>query len=164
MGEWGVALIAAGSALVGSLITGWFTGSAGTRQAAAARHAGDRQADALLETVRRTLAEQRAVRLLDLRRQTYVQFLEAAEAAILTRRTGEGQSSDRLALQRTFAAVLLEGPDGAARAARKMVDGLRVSLPLDDLERARVGFIEAAQGALKEADESADQGLFRVPA
>ncbi|AEW95467.1 hypothetical protein SCATT_30960 [Streptantibioticus cattleyicolor NRRL 8057 = DSM 46488] len=70
MGEWGVALIAAGSALAGSLITGWFTGRAGSSQAAAARHAGDRQADALLDTVRATLGEQRTIRLLDLRRQT----------------------------------------------------------------------------------------------
>jgi hypothetical protein len=52
MGELGVALIAAGSAVAGSVVTGWFTRSAGQRQAAAAQHAGDRQADALLQTVR----------------------------------------------------------------------------------------------------------------
>ncbi|MYS60032.1 MULTISPECIES: hypothetical protein [Streptomycetaceae] len=154
MGEWGVALIAAGSALAGSLITGWFTGRAGSSQAAAARHAGDRQADALLDTVRATLGEQRTIRLLDLRRQTYVQFLHAAESAILTLRAGEGEGNDRLALQRAFSAVLLEGPSEVARAARKMVDALRADLSWDDLESARAGFVEAARVALQKAGES----------
>ncbi|MGW6459925.1 hypothetical protein ACWF94_29025 [Streptomyces sp. NPDC055078] len=59
MSQWGIALIAAGSAVAGGAVTGWFTRSAGHRQAEAARHAGDRQADALLATVQATLDEQR---------------------------------------------------------------------------------------------------------
>ncbi|MFJ9851124.1 hypothetical protein [Streptomyces sp. NPDC101150] len=148
MGEWGIALIAAGAALAGSLVTGWYTRSAGTRQAEAARHAGDRQADALLETVRLTLQEQRAVRVLDLRRQTYVAFLEAAEVVMLTSRTGIGVSGDGAALQRAFGAVALEGPVEVARAAGEVVDGLRRQQSPDHLERAKREFVSAAQAAL----------------
>ncbi|RBM12659.1 hypothetical protein [Streptomyces sp. PT12] len=148
MGEWGVALIAAGSALAGSLVTGWFSRAAGSRQAEAARHAGDRQADALLETVRMTLGEQRDARVQDVRRQTYVRFLEAAEGAILARRTGEGQASARAALHQALAAVDLEGPDAVAAAARGFVSGLRADEAPGDLGRARETFAEAARAAL----------------
>ncbi|MFC8826981.1 hypothetical protein ACFT9I_16765 [Streptomyces sp. NPDC057137] len=148
MNEWGIALIAAGSALAGSLVTGWFARSAGMRQAEAAQHAGDRQADALLHTVRLTLQEQRAVRLLDLRRQTYVAFLEAAEAVALTNRTGIGLGGDGAALQRAFGAVALEGPAEVARAAGEVVDRLRRDDSPDDVERAKLAFIAAAQAAL----------------
>ncbi|MEU0742218.1 hypothetical protein [Streptomyces sp. NPDC006134] len=152
MTEWGIAVLAAGSALLGSLVTGWFTRGAGHRQAEAARHAGDRQADALLETVRMTLEEQRAARLHEARRQTYARFLEAAEEALLARRTGEGQSTTRSALQRALGAVLLEGPEGVARSARDLVGLLAGSRSLDDLERARRDFVESAQEALGQAD------------
>ncbi|MFE7566840.1 hypothetical protein ACFU76_07730 [Streptomyces sp. NPDC057539] len=148
MSEWGIALIAAGSALVGSLITGWFTRTAGGRQAEAARHAGDRQADAVLDTVRATLEEQRAVRVLDLRRQTYVRFLESAEVVSLSWRTGHDQPGDRPALQRAFVAVLLEGPEDVSRAARRLVDCLRDASSPDDLDHARSEFIDAARGTL----------------
>ncbi|MGW2509785.1 hypothetical protein ACWC0A_10200 [Streptomyces scopuliridis] len=148
MSEWGIALIAAGSALVGSLITGWFTRTASGRQAEAARHAGNRQADAVLDTVRATLEEQRAVRVLDLRRQTYVGFLECAEVVGLSRRTGHDQPGDRPALQRAFVAVLLEGPEDVSRAAQRLVDCLRGSPSPDDLDHARSEFIDAARGAL----------------
>ncbi|GGZ89977.1 hypothetical protein ACFOOM_08635 [Streptomyces echinoruber] len=148
MREWGIALLAAGSALLGSVVTGWFTRGAGHRQAEAARHAGDRQADALLETVRLTLEEQRASRVHEARRQTYARFLEAVEAVLLARRTGEGQPTDRSALQRAFGTVLLEGPDDVARIARELMNLLGGSRSLDDLERERRSFIEAAQRAL----------------
>ncbi|AXK34952.1 hypothetical protein DVA86_22210 [Streptomyces armeniacus] len=162
MGEWGIALVAACSAVAGSLVTGWFTRSAGSRQAAAARHAGDRQADALLDTVRMTLEEQRAVRTLDQRRQTYVRFLDAAETAILTRTTGEGHADDRAALQRAYGAVLLEGPDDAAGAARDLLGCLRgtATASLDDLERARLAFVAAARTALD--DDGPDAAPVRV--
>lgn len=150
MGEWGIALIAACSALAGSLVTGWFARSAGSRQAAAARHAGDRQADALLDTVRMSLVEQRAVRVLDQRRQTYARFLDAAETVRLTRMTGEGHADDRPALQRAYGAVLLEGPDETARAAGDLLDCLRGSARTpDEVERARLAFIDAARNALE---------------
>lgn len=148
MSDWGTALIAAGSALAGSLVTGWFTRAAGLRQAEAARHAGDRQADALLDTVREQLADQRAVRVRDVRRQTYVRFLDAAETAVLTARTGEGRAEDRTLLQRALGAVELEGPDEVARAARELTDGLHAGRSLDELERARRDFRGAAREAL----------------
>ncbi|MFF9817832.1 hypothetical protein [Streptomyces sp. NPDC014006] len=47
MGELGIALTAAGSARAGSALTGWFTVLAGNRQAAAAKHAGDKQTAAV---------------------------------------------------------------------------------------------------------------------
>lgn len=153
MSEWGVALITAGSALAGGVITGWFTRGAAHRQATAARHAGDRQADALLETVRTTLQEQRAVRLLDQRRQTYVQFLEAAEAVILSRRTGDrAAASDRPALQRALGIVQLEGPEPVAQAARELTDALKGKGSLDELQSARSAFLTAAQDALRSPD------------
>ncbi|OPC79238.1 hypothetical protein B4N89_34830 [Embleya scabrispora] len=148
MSEWGIALLAAGSALAGGLITGWFARGAGMRQADAARHAGDRQADALLETVRTTLDEQRAERLMDARRQTYLRFLEAAETVILTRRTGSGGHDDLPALQRAYGAVQLEGPTEVTDAARAFVAELRRNGPLDDLEQLRVALLSAAQAAL----------------
>ncbi|OEV09140.1 hypothetical protein [Streptomyces nanshensis] len=148
MSEWGVALVTACSTLAGGVITGWFARSAGHRQATAARHAGDRQADALLETVRMTLQEQRTVRVLDQRRQTYVQFLEAAEAVILSRRTGDRAGPDRPALQRALGTVVLEGPDAVGQAARELVDALKGSRSLDDLQTARSAFVTAAREAL----------------
>ncbi|OEV05195.1 hypothetical protein [Streptomyces oceani] len=151
MTEWGVALLAAGSALAGSLVTGWFARSAGNRQAEAARHAGDRQADALLDTVRTTLQDQRDVRLLDLRRQTYAAFLEAAEAVLLTHRTGEGGSADRSALQRALATVLLEGPEEVADAARVLVTALGTGRAPDELVAAREDFLHRAREALNSA-------------
>ncbi|MFI1385806.1 hypothetical protein [Embleya sp. NPDC020886] len=148
MSEWGIALIAAGSALAGGLITGWFARSAGIRQADAARHAGNRQADALLDTVRTTLDEQRVERLLDLRRQTYVRFLEAAETAILAQRAGTGTPQDLPTLQRAFAAVQLEGPPEVTRAARVLTEAVRRHETPDQLEQARQAVLAAAQQAL----------------
>ncbi|WP_405610643.1 hypothetical protein OG292_07580 [Streptomyces sp. NBC_01511] len=148
MSEWGIALIAAGAALTGSLVTGWYTRSTGIRQAEAARHAGDRQADALLHTVRLTLGEQRSVRVLDLRRQTYVDFIAAAEVVMLTGRTGIGAADDGPALQRAFGAVALEGPDTVTRAAGELVDGLRLNRTMDELEGAKRDFVASARSAL----------------
>jgi hypothetical protein len=148
MDAWGLALIAAGSALAGSWITGWFTRSAGSKQAEAARHAGDRQADALLDTVRRTLDQERLLRAVDLRRQTYVRFLQASEAVSLTRRTGRGESGDEAALHQARAAVELEGPAEVERAARGLVEALRRNRPLDDVDLARADFVRAARTAL----------------
>jgi hypothetical protein len=150
MSDWGIPLITAGSAIAGSLVTGWYARSAGSKQAAAARHAGDRQADALLETVRMTLADSRAVRLLDLRRQTYVEFLEAAEIALQARRTGDDRHAEPGdSLQRAFAAVELEGPEEVTAVARVLIELMpRLSTTLDELEHARSDFIQAARTAL----------------
>ncbi|WP_259670390.1 hypothetical protein [Streptomyces sp. ID38640] len=147
MSEWGIALIAAGSAIAGSIVTGWYTRGAGIRQAAAARHAGDRQADALLASVRMTLQGEAAQRALALRRQVYAEFLGAAEARILAERTGGGQADDEVLLQRALGGVVLEGPAEVAAAAGRLVDCLRRHEAPDDLHRAKLAFVEEAQRA-----------------
>ncbi|GGK90164.1 hypothetical protein [Streptomyces flaveus] len=144
MSDWGIALIAAGSAIAGSIVTGWYARSAGIRQAAAARHAGERQADALLESVRMTLRAESDHREFALRRQTYAEFLGAAETRILTERNGRGQADDVL-LQRALGGVLLEGPPDAAAAAQHLVDCLRRHERPDELKRAKLAFVSVAQ-------------------
>ncbi|MFD3941776.1 hypothetical protein [Streptomyces sp. NPDC058579] len=62
MSEWGIALIAAGAAILGSAVAGFFAWKAGHRQAAAAETAGQAQANALMATVQATLDEQRRAR------------------------------------------------------------------------------------------------------
>ncbi|MFI9719773.1 hypothetical protein ACIHFE_08970 [Streptomyces sp. NPDC052396] len=126
MSEVGIALIAAGSALAGSLVTGWFSRSA----------------------ARMMLLDQRRVRGLEQRRQSYLRFLEAVEVRLLTRWTGEGQGSDRFELQRALGAVLLEGPSEVVRAAREMERRLRGEGTPDGLEGAREEFVRAARRAL----------------
>ncbi|MFF9348745.1 hypothetical protein [Streptomyces sp. NPDC014734] len=149
MSELGIALIAAGAAIVGSVATGWYTRSAGLRQAEAARRAGERQADAVLETVRMTLQEQAVVRVLDLRRQTYVRFLEAAETRILTERSGgRGGGGDEALLERALGTVLLEGPDEVASAAQVLADRLRRHEAPDGLVAAKLAFVSAARQAV----------------
>ena len=77
MSEWGIALIAAGSAILGSAVTGYFAWKAGHRQAAAAEAAGQAQAAALISTVQATLDEQRRARAVEHRRQVYADMLTA---------------------------------------------------------------------------------------
>ncbi|MGX1671081.1 hypothetical protein [Streptomyces sp. NPDC055400] len=148
MGEWGIALVAAGAAIAGSIVTGWYTRNAGIQQAAAARHAGDRQADALLDSVRLTLRGEADQRGSARRRQVYAEFLGAAEARILTERTGRGQADDEIVLQRALGGVVLEGPAEVAHAATVFVDGLRRHLALDDLDRAKLAFVAEARRTL----------------
>ncbi|MEU6475505.1 hypothetical protein ABZ858_01215 [Streptomyces sp. NPDC047017] len=148
MGEWGIALIAAGAAIVGSVVTGWYSRSAGVRQAEAARHAGDRQAAALLESVRMTLRGAEVQRAIALRQQVYAEFLGAAEARILAERTGRASGDQELPLQRAYAGVVLEGPPEAAAAATAFLESLRRHETLDDLHRAKTDFVVEAQGAV----------------
>lgn len=148
MSEWGVALIAAGSAIAGSVVTGWYGRGSGLRQAEAARHAGDRQADALLESVRLTIQAEAVQRALTQRRQIYVEFLGAAEARILTERTGRGGPDDEAQLRRALGAVVLEGPSEVAAAARQLVDCLRRHEPPEDLDRAKSAFVSVVQELL----------------
>ena len=149
MSDWGIALIAAGSAIAGSIVTGWYTRSAGIRQAAAARHAGDRQADALLESVRMTLGAESGHREFARRRQTYAEFLGSAELRILAERNGRGQADDDVLLQRALSGVLLEGPPDAAAAAQHLVDCLRRHERSDELKRAKLAFVSVAQECLR---------------
>ncbi|MFG2652074.1 hypothetical protein [Streptomyces sp. NPDC048436] len=145
MSEWGVALIAAGSAVAGSVVTGWYGRAAGIRQAEAARHAGDRQAEALLASVRMTLGAEAGRRVHDLRRQTYAEFLAAAESRLLAERTGHGHSDDELLLYTALSAVALAGPAEVTEAARRLVDSLRRHEGPDELQRAREAFISVAR-------------------
>ncbi|MEV0640550.1 hypothetical protein AB0I77_37630 [Streptomyces sp. NPDC050619] len=140
MNEWlsvlSAALIGAGSALAGSLITGRSTREAGERQAAAAE-----------QTMRLTLDEQRAARIHAQRREAYVGFLQAVNAVLVTRRTGEAQPSDLPDLERAYSVVLLEGPAGPADAARSLMALLPRHPSLGELDAALGEFIEAARTA-----------------
>ncbi|CAL9379731.1 hypothetical protein [Streptomyces sp. enrichment culture] len=121
MDELWIALIAAGSAVLGSLVTGWLTRSAGLRQAEAAKHAGDRQADSALLIMQATLDDQRRSRIEERRRLVYGEFLEAATDFTSDRSSRE---FDRK-LQKTFTHVVLEGPDDVALKAAQYTHLLR---------------------------------------
>ncbi|MEQ6028250.1 hypothetical protein SOM70_37500 [Streptomyces salinarius] len=166
MSEWGIALIAAGSAVAGSIVTGWFTRSAGYRQAEAARHAGNRQADALITTVRATLDEQRTAREVSQRREVYIQFLQAAETVRSAydqqgggptargRGAGAGPSeADIAALQRALATVKLENASDAAAgyAINDMADRVVQLASESDVHvyhNARQWFLNEAHAAI----------------
>ncbi|MFB7654041.1 MULTISPECIES: hypothetical protein [unclassified Streptomyces] len=148
MGEWGIALLAAGAAIVGSVVTGWFSRGAGQRQAQAARDAADRQAEALLESVRMTLRGADGQRAIALRRQVYAEFLCAVETRILAERSGRGDGDEELLLQRAYAGVVLEGPEEVVAAARGFIDSLARHQALDRVQEARTAFIAAAQRAV----------------
>ncbi|AKJ14414.1 hypothetical protein ABB07_31485 [Streptomyces incarnatus] len=141
MNEWlialSAALIGAGSALGGSVIS-----------ARSTRAAGERQAEAALEALRLSAEEQRAARVHDQRRQAYVRFLDAVGAVTETRRTGAGRPDDRTDLQRALDVVQLEGPAEVAAAARALVDPVRRDARPDALDGAREAFLEAARRAL----------------
>ncbi|MEU6705766.1 hypothetical protein [Streptomyces wuyuanensis] len=140
MSEWGVALIAAGSAVAGSAVTGWFTRSAGRRQAEAARHAGERQADALLHTVQATLDEQRRVRIEDRRRRIYVDLLHATQCIVIDR--VPHQSAD---VARHLTVVTLEGPPEVALAGTRMLAAAQryIRVPQPDRDEARDAYFSA---------------------
>ncbi|MEU3401373.1 hypothetical protein [Streptomyces filamentosus] len=164
MSEWGIALIAAGSAILGSIVTGFFAWKAGHRQAAAAEAAGQAQAQALISTVQATLDEQRRVRASDRRRQVYAQFLAAVDEATLAAYPGSGH--DALAagarLFQAQGAVDLEGPADmpeAAYNASHAVSLLRTARgPVmeaemsDQISQARAAFVQAARAAIGELD------------
>ncbi len=164
MSEWVIALITAAAAIAGGAVTGWFGRSAGIRQAEAARLAGERQADAMLDTVRMTLREQASVRVLDLRRQTYVRFLDAAERAVTAARTGVGGDPGAVTLSSALAEVALEGPSEVHRAACGIVDGLRGQARPDELEDAREHFVAEARRALRADDGPEPHGTARPAA
>ncbi|MFE1271313.1 hypothetical protein [Streptomyces sp. NPDC058758] len=111
MSEWGIALIAAGSAVAGSITTGWFAWKAGHRQAAAAEAAGQAQASALISTVQATLNDQRQARTEERRRRVYTDLLTAGQAWELGASEGESRTLS------AFHAVEVEGPDYVASAA-----------------------------------------------
>ena len=142
-------MIAACSAVAGSIVTGWYGRIAAGEQARAARHAGDRQADAMLETVRLTLREQASEHTLEVRRQAYARFLDAAETALAEERGGHGQPGARAALQRALALVDLEGPDDVGAAAGEFAELLRRHAQPAEVGRAKSAFIATARAALR---------------
>jgi hypothetical protein len=160
MGELGVALIAAGSALAGSALTGWFTIAAGRRQAAAARYAGDEQARAVIDTVNRTLDEQRAARAQDARRRVYSDFLTAFDHAHVLRgsvlHTTAEQVEATLKLKMHEGLIDLEGPEDVRQAVGALQDAL-ADLPSDSpappgarerIRPLRQAFLDVARQAI----------------
>ncbi|MFI1367780.1 hypothetical protein [Streptomyces griseochromogenes] len=149
MSEWGVALIAAGSAVAGSMVTGWFTRSAGVRQAEAAKHVGDRQADALIATVQATLDDQRNARVHDRRREAYARFVESAHRVELA---GSREPVDLTELGHAIVMVRLVGPEPVALAASSYFSHLTQMLAAqadrNQLARLRERFHAAAADAL----------------
>ncbi|MEU5737029.1 hypothetical protein ABZ784_03405 [Streptomyces tendae] len=146
MDELWIALIAAGSAVLGSLVTGWLTRSAGLRQAEAAKHAGDRQADAALHIMQETLDDQRRARIEERRRQVYGAFLEAATDFSSDRDNSEFSKQ----LQKALTQVVLEGPDPVVLKALHYTRSLR-ELDLgntDPATSAHAQYIHAARDAL----------------
>lgn len=146
MSEWGIALIAAGSAILGSITTGFFAWKAGHRQAAAAETAGQAQAAALISTVQATLDEQRRARALDHRREVYSQLIDICNR----RRHAVGPDGDETAVspydvEAAFSRVTLEGPADVVQAAREFVRGAEGFSDFWDTED---DFINAARRAL----------------
>jgi hypothetical protein len=145
MSGWEIALVAAGSAIAGGLVTGWFTRPGGKQ---ALLVAGDPQADALAKAVQMAVREHRALQMFEVRRRTYMQFIQAAESVCWKRTTGGASPADRLALHQALAAVELEGPPDVADAAREIVDRSRKDQSLDELDDAKLNFISTAHGVL----------------
>ncbi|MEU5737028.1 hypothetical protein ABZ784_03400 [Streptomyces tendae] len=113
-----VAVIAAGSAVAGAAVGGWFARSAGLHQAAATR-----------DTVQATLDEQRKARVVERRRQAYIDFLDAADA--LTREPND--PTLQAASARALTQVTIEGPLPVILAAQEVASTVRQQEQLDDL-------------------------------
>ncbi|MFE6813551.1 hypothetical protein [Streptomyces sp. NPDC057675] len=141
MNEWGIARIAAGAAILGSITTGFFAWRAGHRQAEGAEAAGQAQAQALIATVQATLDEQRRARAVEQRRQVYVQLLDICDRQVdYSRASGRlTNSSSEEDVRAALSLVELEGPDFVAAAAHAYVDA-----------GERAAYIEAARRALSE--------------
>lgn len=151
VGDLEIALIAAGSALAGSALTGWFTILAGRRQAAAAQYAGDKQAEAVLLTVQQTLDEQRVARAEDARRAAYAGFLASAEQKASERGFGifARRSEAVMELDTALSLVKLEGPDEVYSKAHGAHFSLNAqNFTMGSYEAKRNEFIAAAQAAL----------------
>jgi len=138
MSDW-IGLI---GAVLGGAITGWCAVSVGARQAST-----------LLVTTRMQLGEQRAERILDERRASYLRFLDAANAVIAPGASDAGPQTGRAALRSALSDVQLAGPDKAAQAAKQLVDSLRegAGYSPDDRRLAMQKFTEAARKALESA-------------
>ncbi|SOE09024.1 hypothetical protein SAMN06272775_0102 [Streptomyces sp. 2323.1] len=168
MSDWGVALIAAGSAIAGSVVTGWLTRSAGFRQAAAAqlageeqaaaaRLAGEQQAQAVLKTVQQTLEAQARTQQLETKREVYVAFLQAAQALVEDRKRAQGALDEALLAeaQRTYQVLRLEGPDNVTAHAQFLMQAIDDSLAdrsvgVAEIEHFLYNYVTVAQRHLLE--------------
>ncbi|MFH8991423.1 hypothetical protein [Streptomyces sp. NPDC017940] len=168
MSEWGVALIAAGSAIAGSVVTGWLTRSAGLRQASAAhlageeqaaavRHAGEKQAEAVLKTVQQTLEAQARNQQIDAKREAYVAFLQAAQALVEDRKRDQGSLDETLLAEaeRAYQVLRLEDTDNVTAHAQFLMDAIDNSLSdpsvgAADLDRHLSRYVTVAQHHLRE--------------
>lgn len=190
MDELIVAAVAAAAALLGSAVTGYFTVRAAQRQADAARDAAQRQADAAfaaaqrqadaawaaaqrqadaqLEVLRESQAEQHAMRLREVRRQVYVNFLNRCEQVeFASHHLAEFASSANLdtpefmaakdavraahsALSEAMIILRLEAPEIVAIFADYTWAAVSGSGAIDrvQLEQARQDFLRAAQESL----------------
>ncbi|TXS50155.1 hypothetical protein [Streptomyces sp. t39] len=157
MSELMAAVIGGGAAVIGGMVTGWFSRDAGHRQAAAAEAAGTRQAEALIATVQATLDEQRRVRRLDERRRAYTAFLDATK---LPDGTAESCREKYAAMDAALSWLHLEGPLEVVQAAgaymgryeAELITGVGQATSAEELEqllwdRERL-FLREAQRAL----------------
>jgi hypothetical protein len=168
MSDWGVALIAAGSAIAGSVVTGWLTRSAGLRQAAAAqlageeqaaaaRHAGEQQAAAVLKTVQQTLEAQARSQQLEAKREVYVAFLQAAQALAEDRKRARGALDETLLddAQRAYQVLRLEGPANVAAQGHFLMEAIvgsqdDSSVGTGEIDRCLHNYVTVAQHHLQE--------------
>ncbi|MFD7980229.1 hypothetical protein [Streptomyces sp. NPDC059071] len=150
MSEWGIALIAAGAAILGSTVTGFFAWRAGHRQAAGAEAAGQSQAQALISTVQATLDEQRRARADDRRRQAYAALLTAAFDYQIS-----AAGADGARMLAAVSAVEIEGPPEVADRAIRYSTAVtghveRRSEGVDASMDARHAYVTAVRRALNE--------------
>ncbi|MFF3786616.1 hypothetical protein [Streptomyces sp. NPDC001933] len=170
MDELLVALVAAGAALAGSAVTGFFAVRAAERQAGATRDAAQRQADAAwasaqrqadaawasaqrqadaqLEVLREGHQAQEISKRRELRRQAYVEFLNRVDQLVAAPTTDQRAASgiatefhDRV--EQALNIVRLEGPAYVIPSAEEVA-----RRPGDAAKRD--SFLEAAREALNE--------------
>jgi hypothetical protein len=147
MSDWGIALIAAGSAILGSAVTGFFAWKAGHRQAAAAEAAGQAQAAALISTVQATLDEQRRARAAEQRRLAYANLLTVGFEYQV-----DPTSENGTRLLTAFGLVELEGPVDVMLAAKEYVTTANgQAANLDAVLASRDRYLGAARRALSAA-------------
>ncbi|MFE1381907.1 hypothetical protein ACFW6S_23515 [Streptomyces sp. NPDC058740] len=152
MSEWGIALIAAGSAVAGSVVTGFFAWKAGHRQAEGAEAAGQAQAHALLHTVNITLREQRLVTAVQERRSAYARFLDAALVFEANRDT-----QTYLECFKILNLITMLGAVNAAVCGSEYVEAIRSGSPGQphpDAERLQHAFLDAATEDIQSIWES----------
>ncbi|MFJ1827442.1 hypothetical protein [Streptomyces sp. NPDC088178] len=136
--EWVSALIGAGAAVVGGIVTGWFSRAAGFRQAEAAVEAANRQVEALLETTQGSLLAASAAAKRQEQREAYLALLNAVDRSLdLNSKVTQGQldhqtieKMEEVTNQVRAAVTVVDvvGPDAVREAAEAIRDSSRVAL------------------------------------